>query len=74
MKLINTTLTIAFVLCFFASSSQIKVLSSGNTQIGGSSAHTGATLNLYSYNGTTIRSDVYHTGGWGDVPLIIIKF
>jgi hypothetical protein len=52
---------------------QLKVLQSGNVQMGGSGAHTGAILNLYSNSTTTIRSDVNYPFGWGDAIKSVVN-
>lgn len=66
MKTSKNILIIVLLFVCYDTYSQLKVLSSGNTQMGGSSANTGATLNLYGYDIPALRSDINHSFGWGD--------
>ncbi len=58
-------ITILISISYF-SFSQLKVLSTGYTQIGGGQVSNSAVLNLYSSSVSTIYSKVEHPFGWGD--------
>ncbi len=58
-------ITVLISISYF-SFSQLKVLSTGYTQIGGGQVSSGAVLNLYSSSVSTIYSKVGYPFGWGD--------
>lgn len=66
MKASKFITTVFFLIFSIASFSQLKVISSGNVQIGGSQSPSSAKLNLYMNDASSFYSKVDHSSGWGD--------